>query len=111
MDITIITKLGYPNSSTVADQISAIIGGPYDKVHDHGIVCLLHDGESRIIWRTAFVSLILPITWPARVTNVGDGTYRVSRPFPWIFGSGSTVHQATRPATVTGRTGYTAKLA
>lgn len=111
MDITIITKPGYPNSSTISDRISAIIGGPFDKVRDHHIICTLHDGESRIIWLGAFLNLTLPISWPVRVTNVGDGSYRISRPFPWIFGSSHTVHRAVQPATITGRTGYTAALA
>jgi hypothetical protein len=111
MDITIITRSCFPNSSAISSEIAAIVGGPFDEVRDWIVAFTLRDGESKIIWLSALLSLVVPVTWPVRVTNVGDGVYHVSRPFPWILRGGGKTGHATKPATITGRTKYVAALA
>lgn len=111
MDITVITRSCYPNDSTISSEVSAIVGGPFDEVRDWIVAFTLHEGESKIIWLSALLSMVVPVVWPVRVTNVGSGAYHVSRPFPWIIRNGGKTGQATRPATITGRTKYVAVLA
>ncbi|MGB4967099.1 MAG: hypothetical protein WBO35_02755 [Candidatus Saccharimonadales bacterium] len=111
MDITIVTRNCYPNSSAISTEVSAVVGGPFDEVRGWNVAFTLREGESRIIWLSAFLSLVVPVVWPVRVTNVGNGAYRVSRPFPWILRNGDKMSQAVEPATITGRTKYVAVVA
>lgn len=102
MQITVISRLALP-SSAITDEITAI-NGHHTNVEGWSVTCTLAEGESKVLWRIALVSLIAPVLWPIRVTNLGDGKYRVSRPWPGIFGEGSksrivlpaTTHSTTR---------------
>lgn len=84
-------------SSAVTDEVAAI-NGRHTEVEGWSVACTLAEGESKVVWRFALASLISPIMWPVRVTNLGNNHYRVSRPWPWILGEGaelSTVLPAT----------------
>ncbi len=89
MQITVISRLALP-SSAITDELAAI-NGHHTNVEGWSVTCALAEGESKVLWRIALVSLIAPVLWPIRVTNLGDSRYRVSRPWPWIFGEGSKV--------------------
>lgn len=89
-------------------EVIAITGGPYDLIRgkrSETFVISLGKGESTIV-------CTLVLLRPVRITNLGNGVYRVSRPWPWIFGEGRSVKQAECPAQViTGRIGRIAHLA
>lgn len=105
--ISIIKRRAVVKRPWRTSEVVAITGGPYVRVRggqDETFVLALCKGESLIVW--------LGLLHPVRVTNLGNGKYRVSRPWPWILGGEKVARDVVSPRmTLIGRLGKIAHLA